>query len=210
MNFKLLLFCFLSIVLLSFSVAANADERKLPLLEFSVIQNGSKSDIKWTMNVPPVGTYFTIEKSLDGKNFTKLIDMPVAENGNIFEQYFETDYQPYKGLSFYRIRQTDESGEIWYSDIITAKFNDSQSARQFSAIPAENVDLQLDLISNQEKQTLYVLRDTDGNDYYTKLNLGKQDNHLVAIDAPSQMAPGIYRIIGAANDRFYSLKLVIK
>lgn len=210
MRFKLLFFSLLCLCLQASITVANANERKLPLLEFSVVQNGNKSDIKWTMNVPAVGTYFTIEKSLDGKNFTKLIDMPVSENGNIFEQYFETDYQPYKGLSFYRIRQTDEAGEIWYSDVITAKFNDSQSTRQFSAIPAENVDLQLDLISSPEKQTLYVLRDTDGNDHYSKLNLGKEDNHLVALDAPSQMAPGIYRIIGSSNDRFYSLKLVIK
>src|SRR6185369_2113772 len=89
------------LLLFAAGLLANNDDQKLALGDFTVMQNGTKTDIKWSLNRTPLGTFFTIEKSTDGKMFSKLIDLPVSENGNIYEEYFETDYQPYKGVSYY-------------------------------------------------------------------------------------------------------------
>lgn len=190
--------------------AGNTEERKLALVDFTVVQNGNKADVKWSMNREPLGHYFTIEKSTDRKNFTKVIDMPVTENGNIYEEYMETDYQPFKGISYYRIRQTDEDGNVYYSDIITAKFTDEQSKFVGLAVPKNEPAIDAALKSIENTQNLYVLRDTDGNDFYSRIALGKEDNYLVVLQAYPQMAPGIYRIVGTTNNQLYSLKVVIK
>ena len=201
-----LLFFFL---LLSVSPLFSNDDRKLVLQEFMVVQNGAKTDIKWILNREPLGTYFTIEKSQDGKNFTKLIDLPIAENGNIFEEYFETDYQPYKGESFYRLRQTDEAGNVYYSENISFKYNEEQSRYLVSSLP-NDVALASNIKNAEGRETLFVLRDADGNDHYSKISIGKEDTYLYATEANPPIPPGIYRIVGASNNQLYSLKLVIK
>lgn len=202
-----LLSCFF--ILANFSFFANNDDRKLPLLDFTVVQNGNKTDIKWSMNREPVGTYFTIEKSIDGKEFGKVIDLPVSAKGNIFEEYFETDYQPYKGISYYRIRQTDDAGNVYYSDVTAFKFNDEQTQRTYSSLP-QDPNLINNVKNAENKEGLFILRDADGNDYYSKINLKKEDNYLYAANAYPEMAPGIYRIVGSSNNQLYSLKVVVK
>ncbi len=201
---------FLSLLIPVKNFASVSGERKLALLEFSVVQNGTKTDIKWSMNREPLGTFFTIEKSADGKNFSKIIDMPVATNGNLFEEYLETDYQPYKGFSFYRIKQTDDAGIAYYSDVITLKYNEEQTQRTCAGIPKNEPVVESNIKNAQGHQSLFVLRDVDGNDYYAKISLGREDNYLYAMNTFPQMPTGIYRIVGASNNQLYSLKLIIK
>ncbi len=201
---------FVSLLMLSASFFAGNDDRKLSLLDFTVTQNGVKTDIKWSLNREPLGTFFTIEKSLNGKDFSKVIDLPVAENGNLFEEYFETDYQPHKGISYYRIKQTDDSGNAYYSETISVKFSEEQSQRIHAGISSGDKIQVATLKTFAGHEGLLVLRDSDGNDHYSKVRLGQEDNYLYAAGACPELATGIYRIVGSTNDQLYSLKLVVK
>jgi fibronectin-binding autotransporter adhesin len=202
MKIKLFAFCFL---LASFSIFAA--DKSLSLLDFSVTQNGTKTDIKWTINAEPVGAYFTIEKSRDGKDFSKVIDMPVGGNGAKYGEYFETDYQPYKGISYYRLKQIDDDGNAYYSDLVTMKFNDEQNQLAHGVIPINNPKLTEDPENNE---LVFVLRDMDGNDFYSKTVMGKEDNYMFAMRTSTNIPSGIYRIVGASNDKLYGQKLIIK
>lgn len=204
----------LAAVLLFFTstfLFSNNDERKLALADFTVVQNGTKTDITWSLNRAPFGTYFTIEKSVDGKTFSKVIDLPVAENGNIYEEYFETDYQPYPGVSFYRIRQTDDEGNMYYSDPVAVKYKEEQSKRLYTGLSADDVNNLLSgLSSAEQEESLLVLRDADGNDHTSKIVLGQEDNYLFAKKMEPAVPTGIYRIVGTSNNQLYSLKVVVK
>src|SRR5882757_7272868 len=104
----------LSFLLLMF-VSASAWALVIPplvLIDFTVIQSGNKVDVKWKTSIETGGPYFTIEKSKDGKEYTKIVDLPETEDGTVYSDYFETDYQPYSGVSYYRIKQTDETGNF--------------------------------------------------------------------------------------------------
>jgi hypothetical protein len=65
---------------------------------------------------------FTVEKSKDGKNFTKIIDVPCAATAVCYKDYAEVDYKPYNGKSYYRLKQTDVNGVCKYSNIIAVNF----------------------------------------------------------------------------------------
>ncbi|MHB8401938.1 MAG: hypothetical protein ACYDCN_07975, partial [Bacteroidia bacterium] len=108
---------------------AGAGKNPLPiqLLSFNAVPNDEKVDIKWETATEENNAYFTIEKSKDGINFTKLIDVPGAGNSTTYRNYAETDYQPYSGTSYYRLKQTDYNNNYKYFNIVSVNFTVQQN-----------------------------------------------------------------------------------
>src|ERR1700758_4749030 len=152
-------------------------ERPLELINFTVAKSANKVDIKWSTSVETGGPYFTIEKSSDGKEFTKLVDIPAMEGGTTYSDYFETDYQPYDGESYYRIKQTDDVGNYRYSQIVT--FRNEESLINTTLTIKRNAKKEESSL-NKNNETLLVLRDATGNDYYSKVSLDTSGNMLIA------------------------------
>ncbi len=91
--------------------SAQTDTAKsIELSYFDVVPREDHVLISWATNTEKNNAYYTIEKSKDGKKYTKVIDIPGAGNSKSFKEYAETDYQPYEGTSYYHIRQTDYTG----------------------------------------------------------------------------------------------------
>ncbi len=191
---------FLSLFLFVF-ISAWA-QKPLELLDFTAIQNGSKVDVKWKTSIETGGPYFTIEKSKDGKEFTKVVDIPTFESGTVYSDYFETDYQPYTGVSYYRIKQTDEVGNFRYSQTVILKVEEEQNVKTY----VSKADKSNTVNEQKNNETLLVLRDANGNDYYAKA----EDSNLNALSLTSSIGAGTYRIVGSSNDEMYKQKLIVK
>src|ERR1700745_3418775 len=89
---------------------ANGNVQRMGLQSFSAICSEEKINVLWKTGSEDVDGYFTIEKSKDGINFTKVVDVPyIAINSN-FADFTGTDYTPNKGISYYRLKQTDKNG----------------------------------------------------------------------------------------------------
>jgi len=206
MNSKLLA---LSITFLfaSLGLFAKPIDKGLTLLDFSVTQNGTKTDIKWSINSEPLGEYFTVEKSQNGKDFIKVIDMSAGSNGSQFGEYFETDYQPFVGVSYYRIKQIDRDGIEYYSDLVTVKYVEEQNQLSHHDLPV-NRPTRTEITEGNEM--VFVLRDMDGNDFYSKTTVAKEDNYMFAMSTTPSVPSGIYHIVGSTNDKFYRSKLIVK
>lgn len=157
----------------------------------------NKIDIKFNTSVETGGPYFTIEKSKDGKEFTKLVDIPSIESGTTYSDYFETDYQPYSGVSYYRIKQTDEAGNYRYSQMVTLKVEEEQAPSNITTLSKKN-------------ETLLLLRDANGNDYYSKVKVDSKNNSLKAQNMSPTVSEGTYHIIGSSNDEVYNHKVIVK
>jgi len=186
--------------LLSMLVSVNAWALAVPslvLIDFTVIQSGNKIDIKWKTSIETGGPYFTIEKSKNGKEYTKIIDLPETQDGTVYSDYFETDYQPYTGVSYYRIKQTDETGNFRYSQTIVLKMEGDKTP----LVSAINLSL--------ENETLIVLRDANGNDFYSKAIITSENNKLYTTSLSSVPA-GEYRIVGSSNEEIQSNTLIVK
>ena len=177
-------------------------EKPSELIDFTAIQNGSKVDIKWKTSIETGGPYFTIEKSKDGKEFTKVVDIPTFESGTAYSDYFETDYQPYLGVSYYRIKQTDEMGNFRYSQTVILKVEEEQNSKTYIA-KVEKPNL---VNEQKNKQALLVLRDMNGNDYYVKA----EGDNLNELNLTSSVSSGTYRIVGSSNEEVYKQTLIVK
>lgn len=86
-------------------------------LEFNAaLENNKQVRLYWSVNQTSDVAFFEIEKSVDGSNFTLIGRMDASAGAGVFS-YQTIDYQPAKGISYYRLRQVDQDGKSNYSII---------------------------------------------------------------------------------------------
>ena len=202
-----LLFCF-SVFLSLQAKPFILGDGTLELLDFTVVQNLNKIDIRWSTSVLKTGgPYFCIEKSKDGKNFTKVVDLPAVDNQSSYTDYFETDYQPYEGVSYYRIKQVDAAGNFRYSQIVTLKIEDPAKVDGYNAIAG--VPEAFKEIDAKDEGVLLVIRDKDGNDHYSKASI-KADKNVNVINLDAPVNSGTYHVVGSSNEKLHSANVSVK
>lgn len=86
-------------------------------LDFEVKNINNEAELNWSTASEKNNDYFTVERSVDGKNWTPLVAIEGAGNTNSTSHYSWTDKNPLSGDSYYRIKQTDYDGRKDYSDI---------------------------------------------------------------------------------------------
>lgn len=202
------LFClsvFVSLNAQSFTLG----DGNLELLDFTVVQNLNKIDIRWSTSVLKTGgPYFCVEKSKDGKNFTKVVDMPAVDNLSSYTDYFETDYQPYPGVSYYRIKQVDAAGNFRYSQVVTLKLEEETKVDGYEATAGVNPE-GFKEITAEDDAVLLVIRDKDGNDYYSKASI-TSDNNTNIINLTAPVNSGTYQVVGSSNEKLHSVNVFVK
>ncbi|MBL4657510.1 MAG: T9SS type A sorting domain-containing protein, partial [Flavobacteriales bacterium] len=94
----------LPIQLLYFDAAYNSESKEVDLIWATVSETNNE--------------FFTLERSINGHDFQKIIHQPGAGTSNILLEYEDVDQFPIEGLNYYRLKQTDYDGQFEYSDII--------------------------------------------------------------------------------------------
>jgi hypothetical protein len=214
---KKIVFVYLSfIACLNIGQAGNVKESALPLAlqSFSAIGNGEKVDLAWKAITGTDNVYYTIEKSKDGKNFTKVID--VQSNSTIvgYRDYAEVDYKPYKGTSYYRLKQTDKKGNYKYSTaiIVTVSYAARKNIKTYSGLL--NGDTSLSIHPNENghdsEEVVVVLRDLQGAEFVSKMLLKMEKNVVFIVDEEKLVPPGNYIITSSSDDKIANYHLTVR
>lgn len=88
------------------------------LLQFDAnAVNNKQVNLNWQTASETHGEYYTIQKSVDGKKWNDVEKVKVAANPSGTQSYQSVDYQPYKGVSYYRLYQPGTNGQQRYSTI---------------------------------------------------------------------------------------------
>jgi len=97
-------------------VAINEGDGVLPveLISFKANLAGEVVEISWATASETDNDYFTLEKSNDGKSWFNISEVTGAGTSNIKIVYYFTDNNPFPGLSYYRLKQTDYDGQFEY------------------------------------------------------------------------------------------------
>ena len=106
------------------TLASNSSITPLPieLISFEAFANGTLVDLTWTTASEINNDFFTIERSMDGVNWSSLLHVEGAGNSSQVLNYKQEDNQPLNGDSYYRLKQTDFDGQYSYSDIKKVSF----------------------------------------------------------------------------------------
>ena len=95
----------------------------IELLNFEAQLVKAKVKLNWTTLTETNNDFFTIEHSPNGKDFEMVTQVDGAGNTAKARSYQTIDPHPYKGISYYRLKQTDFDGHFSYSNIIAVSID---------------------------------------------------------------------------------------
>lgn len=178
------------------------------LLNFDAILIDKKVEFTWASNTEHNNNLFTIEKSKDAANFEQVTTIKSFGNYSTLISYFDVDYTPYEGISYYRLKQTDINGQVLSSRLISINNKSISTGLALNASSMEENPAHL--MGTENKEVLVVLRNEKGLESYSKVTIGADNNVVVPLDNDHKLDNGTYTVVASSNNRLYSQKVVVK
>ena len=98
----------------------------IELLYFNAKVYNDIVKLAWATSMESNNSYFTIERSsgtVDFRFLQKINTEALGGNSSATLSYIANDLNPYSGVSYYRLKQTDLDGNFKYSDIVSVYFD---------------------------------------------------------------------------------------
>jgi len=162
----------------------------IELLEFTAVPiDNIQVKLDWQTASELNNDYFTIERSRDGINWGIVGKVQGAGNSSTMLNYDLFDQNPYLGISYYRLKQTDFDGQFDYSKTINVKMQDDQSVFIYPN-PTNSI---ITIAGNQfEFEDISIFNSLGQNvTHFSKLE--KQGDEIIIIDL-SDLSEGVYVI----------------
>jgi hypothetical protein len=106
------------------TITATITPTPIKLLNFTAKFDGQdKVVLTWSTGTESNNDFFTLERSGNGLEFNGISIVNGAGNSSHTISYSEVDDAPLKGLSYYRLKQTDFNGGYSYSDIVPVEIS---------------------------------------------------------------------------------------
>lgn len=99
--------------------AAEVNTFPVELLGFAGEFRQGIVNLTWATASELNNSHFVIERARDGKIFEQLGQVSGAGNSDHIIQYKFSDFQPYDGVTYYRLKQVDFDGAFKHSSILT-------------------------------------------------------------------------------------------
>ncbi|UII28548.1 T9SS type A sorting domain-containing protein [Fulvivirga maritima] len=154
--------------------------------------------------------YFSVEKTLDFETYEHVATVGGQGTKSSPSEYTLTDADPYAGVSYYRLKQTDYDGTFTYSRPV--RINNLTSSEHIDVslfpVPSDGNLLKLALQSNESigLVDLQVI-DVQGKTVYKESNILPQGEWSIQFN--KQLKPGIYSLL-INSDKTLTRKFVVE
>lgn len=188
----------------------------IELLSFTANYSNKNIILNWSTLSETNNAYFTLEKSINANVFNSIASIQGMGTSNIKNDYLFTDTNPYKGINYYRLRQTDFDGKNTTSKIISIDVSNLTSSKLIFDIypnPIYNTENPNIRISNFEsdKEILVVVVNILGEELFSKVIITDYSgNSVTALDLQNKLPAGMYLIIGTSLNQTFNKHLIIK
>jgi Secretion system C-terminal sorting domain/G8 domain len=181
------------------------------LLEFKAYFCEEKVCLNWTTLTETNNDFFSIDKTKDNIHFEPAAYVKGAGNSTNVLHYSTTDLQPYDGVSYYRLKQTDFNGAYsYYSLQMVEKGASSSFNLNLFPNPGSIREVNLSIQSESGKEVLVVVYDITGREAFSTIKVTERNGENVfALDPNGKLEKGIYFVIGTSDKRMESKKLII-
>lgn len=187
-----------------FTVAAVTIDIALPieLISFNATPMNELCTVKldWQTATEQNSDFFTVEKSQNGESWQQESQVNAAGNSVNLLNYSSYDNNPYRGLSYYRLKQTDLNGNVTVSDIKSVDLSAINNLNLYPN-PSENY-LIIELDKKQDFS--FGISNINGQSVSSLIGYKVISENSLEIDI-SLLEPGVY-FIQTTDDIFKFIK----
>jgi len=170
------------------------------LLYFNAEYNGKTVDLTWASASEKNNRNFTVERSKNGTDFEAVLTVKGKNTTNTTSVYQDVDQNPFTGISYYRLKQTDLDGTVMYSQITAVETHGANIVTVFPNPTATGV---IHVSSRQGTVLQVSVINATG-----QLVLVKESNNSETDIDISSHAKGIYTVLVNGNGQLSSHKIV--
>ncbi len=186
----------------------------IELLSFNATANNDRVDLNWATATEKNNKFFTIERSQNGVQFEDLKKVnSKAANGNSLVRldYNDVDPYPYEGMSYYRLKQTDITGESTHSQPVDVYFSYSNDIAIMVRPNPNEGEFTLDFkgVKKNNGTAQVTLFDALGKKVYQEsLSLSKDVNSFQIMPS-EKLVKGVYFLSCVFERTTYTKKIVV-
>lgn len=174
----------------TYGISASNTTPVLPieLMNFIVTKNVGYIGLNWSTATETNNDYYTIEKTIDGKTFETVAVIDGGGTSLNARNYSYNDQNPYLGISYYRLKQTDYDNSSTHSEMRAVEYKNDIKLN-FDIVPnpsSGGFNLSFNSISEED----YVVEITDLSGKVIYSNITKLSNEKLTID--NDFSVGMY------------------
>lgn len=184
----------------------------ISLVSFDATLENRKVKLSWITETEVNNDYFTIEKTVDGINFEFVAKIDGAGNHQETLHYTVMDENPYNGISYYRLKQTDYSGKSETFPLRTISHLGSSSDK-LAVYPnpiSKDDYMTINVPGEKNDQADLQITDVLGQVFYSKSVILNQKNEQLTFPLPETICTGMYIVSIASEGKLCSEKLIVK
>ncbi|MCK9613835.1 MAG: T9SS type A sorting domain-containing protein, partial [Bacteroidales bacterium] len=180
------------------------------LLSFNAACQNREVTINWTTATETNNDYFTIERSIDAQKWNVLTQIEGAGNSNAIKYYTVRDDNPYDGISYYRLKQTDYNGQYEYFNPVSVRCDSEESTPIISYYPNPfTSEVVIDIHNLSATKASLVIYDLLGNKVYENIfSMVEEINKKFTIDL-NRLPVGVY-IASFVTDEYSIVSRIVK
>ncbi|QMU30463.1 T9SS type A sorting domain-containing protein [Adhaeribacter radiodurans] len=192
------------------TLSGNNSPLPIQLLTFTATLNNAQVNLHWKTVSETNTDFFTVEKTRDLKNYQTVATVKAAGTSKQIITYNAQDAQPYSGVSYYRLKQTDLNKKTYYSEVVAINLiENSVFAVRVFPNPTEGT-INIFIGGDDDKEYTLLLTDMVGQRYYNKKVKTELTYHTFLINQNRYLPSGVYLLTVAGAGHFYSRKVVIQ
>jgi hypothetical protein len=195
-----------------FGIGKGTGPLPIELVYFNIRPEGSIVKCLWQTASEVNNDFFIIERSLDGINFTSIGKIDGAGNSSSTLSYSFNDESPSKGISFYRLKQTDYDGRFTYSKIKSVTFSvlkPGETLTISSVAPnpfRENFSVSYSI--EQDAEVDIVIMNANEQPVYSEKYSAEKGNNRFYFSEGYNLPNGIYFIRISSEDKVQIKKII--
>jgi hypothetical protein len=198
-----------SLLPITFNITSNTDSRKpdrfmivfrtaavLPI-NFSNIkafQKNADIQVEWKLGNESNIVSYAVEKSVDGRTFTKVGTRPARTIVNTSEAYNWLDVTPAAGNNFYRIKAIEQNGQHRYSEVVNVKYGKGKSDIVINPNPVTGNLFSLQFVNQPKGKYAVQLINSLGQELYRSEFNHAGGSATQIIQLNNKVAKGIYQL----------------